>query len=138
METKKNIQVSDVTFEVSYTENEVQCFASVSKVHEHFANVSEALLLVLREAMQLEPMAVSYKYGVNVVLTDEYDGYSYSVEAIHKSIVSSLTERKSASALPTARGFPARRIGRKTKAKKLHIRFGRTKNSSYLCDVEGQ
>ena len=72
METKKNIQVSDVTFEVSYTENEVQCFASVSKVHEHFANVSE-------------PMAVSYKYGVNVVLTDEYDGYSYSVEAIHKS-----------------------------------------------------
>lgn len=85
METKQNIQVSDVTFEVSYTENEVQCFASVSKVHERFANVSEALLFVLREAMQLEPMAVNYEHGINVVLTDEYDGYSYSVLAIHKS-----------------------------------------------------
>nr|DAX46012.1 MAG TPA: hypothetical protein [Caudoviricetes sp.] len=85
MESEKNIIVSDVTFEVSYNEDRVQCFASVSKVNEHFTNVSEALLLVLREAMQLEPMAVSYKYGVNVVLTDEYDGYSYSVEAIHKS-----------------------------------------------------
>lgn len=85
METKQNIQVSDVTFEVSYTENEVQCFASVSKVHERFANVSEALLFVLREAMQLEPMAVNYEHCINVVLTDEYDGYSYSVLAIHKS-----------------------------------------------------
>ena len=85
METKQNIQVSDVTFEVSYTENEVQCFASVSKVHERFANVSEALLFVLREAMQLEPMAVNYEHGINVVLTDEYDGYSYRVLAIHKS-----------------------------------------------------
>lgn len=85
MESEKNIQVSDVTFEVSYTENEVQCFASVSKVNEHFANVSEALLLVLREAMQLEPMAVNYEHGINVVLTDDYDGYSYSVMAIHKS-----------------------------------------------------
>lgn len=85
METKQNIQVSDVTFEVSYTETEVQCFASVSKVHKHFANVSEALLLVLREAMQLEPMAVNYEHGINVVLTDEHDGYSYSVLAIHKS-----------------------------------------------------
>lgn len=85
MESEKNIIVSDVTFEVSYTETEVQCFASVSKVHEHFANVSEALLLVLREAMQLEPMAVNYKHGINVGLTDEYDGYSYSVVAIKKS-----------------------------------------------------
>lgn len=85
METKQNIQVSDVTFEVSYSENEVQCFASVSKVHDHFTNVSEALLLVLREAIRLEPMAVTYEHGINVVLTDEYDGYSYSVMAIKKS-----------------------------------------------------
>jgi len=85
MESEKNIIVSDVTFEVSYSEEEVQCFASVSKVNEHFTNVSEALLLVLREAMQLEPMAVTYEHGINVVLTDEYDGYSYSVLAIHKS-----------------------------------------------------
>ena len=85
METKQTIQISDVTFEVSYSEEEVQCFASVSKVNEHFTNVSEALLLVLREAMQLEPMAVNYEHGINVVLTDEYDGYSYSVVAINKS-----------------------------------------------------
>lgn len=85
METKKNIQVSDVTFEVSYNEEEVQCFASVSKASNHFTKVSEALLLVLREAMQLEPMAVKYEHGINVVLTDEYDGFSYSVIAIHKS-----------------------------------------------------
>lgn len=85
METKQTIQISDVTFEVSYSENEVQCFASVSKVHEHFTNVSEALLLVLREAIQLEPMAVNYTHGINVVLTDEYDGYSYSAVAIKKS-----------------------------------------------------
>lgn len=85
METKQTIQISDVTFEVSYNEEEVQCFASVSKVNEHFTNVSEALLLVLREAIQLEPMAVNYSHGINVVLTDEYDGYSYSVVAIKKS-----------------------------------------------------
>lgn len=85
MESEKNIIVSDVTFEVSYPENELQCFASVSKVNEHFTNVSEALLLVLREAMQLEPMAVNYEHGINVVLTDEYDGYSYSIVAIKKS-----------------------------------------------------
>lgn len=36
METKQNIQISDVTFEVSYNEEEVQCFASVSK----FTNTS--------------------------------------------------------------------------------------------------
>ena len=57
----------------------------MSKVNEHFTNVSEALLLVLREAIQLEPMAVTYEHGINVVLTDEYDGYSYSVVAIKKS-----------------------------------------------------
>lgn len=85
METRQTIQISDVTFEVSYSENEVQCFASVSKVNNHFTNVSEALLLVLREAIQLEPMAVNYEHGINVVLTDEYDGYSYSVVAINKS-----------------------------------------------------
>lgn len=30
-------------------------------------------------------MAVNYEHGINVVLIDEYDGYSYSVLAIHKS-----------------------------------------------------
>lgn len=85
METKQNIQVSDVTFEVSYTENEVQCFASVSKVREVFTKLEETLLSVLMEAIKEEPMAVSYKNGINVVLTDEYDGYSYSVVAIKKS-----------------------------------------------------
>lgn len=28
---------------------------------------------------------MNYKHGINVVLTDEYDGYSYSVVAIKKS-----------------------------------------------------
>lgn len=85
MESEKNIIVSDVTFEVSYTENEVQCFASVSKVREVFTKLEETLLSVLMEAIKEEPMAVNYEHGINVVLTDEYDGYSYSVLAIHKS-----------------------------------------------------
>ena len=85
MESEKNIKVSDVTFEVSYTENEVQCFASVSKVREVFPKLEETLLSVLMEAIKEEPMAVSYENGISVSLTDDYDGYTYSVVAIHKS-----------------------------------------------------
>ena len=57
MEAKQNIQVSDVTFEVSYTENEVQGFASVSKGREVFPKLEETLLSVLMEAIKEEPMA---------------------------------------------------------------------------------
>lgn len=85
MESEKNIKVSDVTFEVSYNENEVQCFASVSKVREVFPKLEETLLSVLMEAIKEEPMAVSYENGISVSLTDDYDGYTYSVVAIHKS-----------------------------------------------------
>lgn len=85
MESEKSIKVSDVTFEHSYSENEVHYFASASKVREIFPKLEETLLSVLMEAIREEPMAVNYEHGINVVLTDEYDGYSYSVLAIHKS-----------------------------------------------------
>lgn len=85
MESEKNLIVSGVTFKYSYSESGVQCFASVSKVREVFPKLEETLLSVLMEAIKEEPMAVNYEHGINVVLSDEYDGYSYSVMAIKKS-----------------------------------------------------
>ena len=84
METKKTIEAFGLTFERIDDKSGIHYQAKVSNVAESVNDVKGVLLHVMGKAIEAEPMAVSYPYGIGVQISDEYDGYLYPVIAICK------------------------------------------------------
>ena len=84
METKKIIEAFGLTFERIDDKSGIRYQAKVSNVAESVNDVKGVLLHVMGKAIEAEPMAVSYPYGIAVQIADEYDGYLYPVIAICK------------------------------------------------------
>lgn len=82
METKKTIEAFGLTFERIDDKSGVRYQAKVSNVTENINDVKGVLLHVIGKAIEAEPMAVSYPYGIAVQIEDEYDGYLYPAIAI--------------------------------------------------------
>lgn len=82
METKKTIEAFGLTFERIDDKSGVRYQAKVSNVTENVNDVKGVLLHVIGKAIEAEPMAVSYPYGIAVQIEDEYDGYLYPAIAI--------------------------------------------------------
>lgn len=84
MGTKKTIEAFGLTFKRIDDMSGVRYQAKVSNVAENVNDVKGVLLHVMGKAIEAEPMAVSYPYGIGVQISDEYDGYLYPVIAICK------------------------------------------------------
>lgn len=82
METKMNIEAFGLTFERIDDKSGIRYQARVSNVAENVNDVKGVLLHVMGKAIEVEPMAVSYPYGIAVQIADEYDGYLYPAIAI--------------------------------------------------------
>ncbi|RKV77778.1 MAG: hypothetical protein D8H91_10165 [Alloprevotella sp.] len=82
METKKTIEAFGLTFERIDDKSGIRYQARVSNVEENVNDVKGVLLHVMGKAIEAEPMAVSYTYGIAVQIADEYDGYLYPAIAI--------------------------------------------------------
>ena len=82
METKMNIEAFGLTFERIDDKSGIRYQARVSNVADNVADIKGVLLHVMGKAIEAEPMAVSYPYGIAVQIEDEYDGYLYPAIAI--------------------------------------------------------
>ena len=82
METKKTIEAFGLTFERIDDKSGIRYQARVSNVDVSVNDVKGVLLHVMGKAIEAEPMAVSYPYGIAVQIADERDGYLYPAIAI--------------------------------------------------------
>lgn len=82
METKMNIEAFGLTFERIDDKSGIRYQARVSNVADNVDDVKGVLLHVMGKAIEAEPMAVSYPYGIAVQIKDEYDGLLYPAIAI--------------------------------------------------------
>lgn len=82
METKKTIEAFGLTFERIEDNSGIRYQARVSNVADNVADIKGVLLHVIEKAIEAEPIAVTYRYGLSVQISDEYDGYLYPAIAI--------------------------------------------------------
>ena len=82
METKKTIEAFGLTFERIEDNSGIRYQARVSNVEDNVADIKGVLLHVIEKAIEAEPIAVTYRYGLSVQISDEYDGYLYPAIAI--------------------------------------------------------
>ena len=82
METKKTIAAFGLTFERIEDNSGIRYQARVSNVEDNVADIKGVLLHVIEKAIEAEPIAVTYRYGLSVQISDEYDGYLYPAIAI--------------------------------------------------------
>lgn len=82
METKKTIEAFGLTFERIEDNSGIRYQARVSNVADNVADIKGVLLHVIEKAIEAEPIAVTYRYGLSVQVSDEYDGYLYPAIAI--------------------------------------------------------